>query len=357
MNVPKARKLPSGTWFIQLRLGGESIPVSGATEKAVIREAERIKADYRTGAREERSKAKNKASPTIGEAMGKYISERENVLSPSTVRSYEIIRNRLKFIETYRLSDMNDGEWQRILNTLAAKYKPKTMKNTMVFLRSAVGAAGYSMPDLELPQAAPRKAAFLNDEEILKFIKAVADTDIAVPALLALSSMRVSEIKGLRWENIEKDADFVRVEDVIIPDKHNKPVRKDRAKNISSTRNVPILIPELKAALERDRKPSGPVMEISDKALRYRLAKVCREAGITVVGIHGLRHSFASLAYHLKMPELIAMEIGGWSDAGTMRRIYTHIAQSDIDRYKGVLSDFYAGNKGKNANKNANEAK
>ncbi len=58
VNVPKARKLASGTWFIQLRLGGESIPVSGATEKAVTREAERIKAEYRAGAREQKSRLK-----------------------------------------------------------------------------------------------------------------------------------------------------------------------------------------------------------------------------------------------------------------------------------------------------------
>lgn len=58
MNVPKARKLASGTWFIQLRLGGESIPVSAATERAVTREALRIKAEYRAGMREQKSRLK-----------------------------------------------------------------------------------------------------------------------------------------------------------------------------------------------------------------------------------------------------------------------------------------------------------
>ena len=47
MNVPKARKLPSGNWFIQLRLGGESISITAATEMAgmsrqTIRIRERI---------------------------------------------------------------------------------------------------------------------------------------------------------------------------------------------------------------------------------------------------------------------------------------------------------------------------
>ena len=55
------------------------------------------------------------------------------------------------------------------------------------------------------------------------------------------------------------------------------------------------------------------------------------------VGVHGLR----SLAYHLQIPEQIAMEIGGWSDIGTMRKIYTHIAQQDMERYKTKLQDFF----------------
>ena len=32
MKVPAPRKLPSGSWFIQLRLGGESIPVTAAAK-------------------------------------------------------------------------------------------------------------------------------------------------------------------------------------------------------------------------------------------------------------------------------------------------------------------------------------
>ena len=38
MKVPAPRKLPSGSWFIQLRLGGESIPVTAATAKDCTRE-------------------------------------------------------------------------------------------------------------------------------------------------------------------------------------------------------------------------------------------------------------------------------------------------------------------------------
>ena len=238
MNVPKARKLASGTWFIQLRLGGESIPVSGTTEKAVTREALRIKAEYKAGARV--SKGTKDASPTIGEAIERYIRERENVLSPVTIRAYEIMQKRLEPYGWRELGGMKREDWQLLLNELAAKYKPKTLKNTIVFLRSAVESAGGNVPKLELPQAATRSIPFLKADEIETFVKAVAGTDIAVPALLALSSLRLSEIRGLRWENIPVGADFIRVDDVMVLDSYNVYVPKNRAKNVSSARNVPI---------------------------------------------------------------------------------------------------------------------
>ena len=51
MKVPEPRKLKSGTWFIQMRLSGESIPVSAPTRTECIKQAEKIKADYRNGQR------------------------------------------------------------------------------------------------------------------------------------------------------------------------------------------------------------------------------------------------------------------------------------------------------------------
>jgi len=49
MKVPKSEKLPSGSYRIRLRLGGESISITKPTERKAIREAEKIKADYRNG--------------------------------------------------------------------------------------------------------------------------------------------------------------------------------------------------------------------------------------------------------------------------------------------------------------------
>jgi Site-specific recombinase XerD len=54
----------------------------------------------------------------------------------------------------------------------------------------------------------------------------------------------------------------------------------------------------------------------------------CKALDLPLVGIHGLRHSFASYMYALGVSAKIAMEIGGWSDDRTMVKIYTHVSQT-----------------------------
>ena len=43
------------------------------------------------------------------------------------------------------------------------------------------------------------------------------------------------------------------------------------------------------------------------------------------------------------------MKIGGWADTQTMRRIYTHISESDINAQSERFLDFF-----KNGNENGN---
>lgn len=66
-----------------------------------------------------------------------------------------------------------------------------------------------------------------------------------------------------------------------------------------------------------------------------------KSVDLSKVGIRGLQHSFASLAYHIGMPEKVAMQIGGWADNQTMHKIYTHIAQDEISKQAAAMTQFY----------------
>jgi integrase len=87
----------------------------------------------------------------------------------------------------------------------------------------------------------------------------------------------------------------------------------------------------------------GYIVPYGGTCLHKRINRICEANNLPKVGVHGLRHSFASLAYHLQIPEKIAMEIGGWSDDGTMRKIYTHLAQKDIANRAKDFSNFFIG--------------
>lgn len=354
IKIPKARKLPSGSWFIQLRLDGQSISITAPTEKACIRNAQAVKAEWLA----KKKLPEKPAEPhpvTLTEAIDNYILRKNRTLSPSTLRGYRAIqKHRFQSTMERQIDKIGDGEWQGIINDEAALASPKTIANAFRFIRTVIQQeTGHTIPmdRVQLPAIPPANTAFLQPEEIIKFVDAIKDTRVAVAALLALSSLRISEIAALRWEKIGQNPQFIRVAGSVVRGTDSTWVHRKQNKNQTSTRNVPILIPELTAAIERDRKPRGPVMDYDQDTLRSTVHKACQDAGITDVTIHGLRHSFASLAYHLQIPEKIAMEIGGWADPGTMHKIYTHIAQSDIARYQTAMADFYS----KNANKNANK--
>lgn len=345
MKVPKARKLSSGNWFIQLRLGGESIPVTARTEKECIRQAQYVKAEYQAGKRKAPEPEKPKG-PTLGEAIDAYIARRDAVLSPATIRGYKNIRkSRFSGVMGKHLEDISASDWQRIVNAEARlpKCSSKTLKNAWGFVASVIlEATGQPAPRVKLPQVMPNERPFLEPEQIRPFIDAVHGTKYEIPALLALSSLRRSEILALRWENIDLEKRIIRVRGSAVTDEHNKLVQKKENKNASSARNVPIMINELYEALAAAKKDSGLVAPYEPSAIWKSINSICKKNDLPAVGVHGLRHSFVSLAYHLDVPEKIVMEIGGWSDYQTMRKIYTHIAKSDVTKYTDQFKLFFS---------------
>lgn len=338
MKIPKARKLPSGSWFIQLRLNGESIPITAGSEAEVKRLAQLTKAEYLAGKRLDIGSDKR----TVGQLVDAYISDRSNVLSPATIRGYRTIRRcRFHTLMDRTAAELSSGDWIQAVNAEAALCSPKTLSNAWRFLATAMHAGGIDTPNVTLPQIPPNEHPYLEPDQIKPFIEAVKGSGIEIPVLLGLSSLRLSEICALDWSDVDLKKRRIRVAGAAVIDEHNQVVHKAQNKNRSSTRYVPIMMDELYAALERERQPSGPVVSFHPNSLRNKVNRVCKRLGFPLVGAHGLRHSFASLCYHLGVPEKVAMEIGGWSDYKTMRNIYTHIAKSDISKYENELTNFF----------------
>ena len=184
MKVPEPRKLKSGTWFIQMRLGGASVPVSAATRTECIRQAEKIKADYRNGKR-----LPCKSAQTLGQCVTAYIDAKRGVLSPSTIREYKSM-SRNRFTAQMKKPVREITNWQSIVSTEAKSVKPKTLKNAWMMVAAALKFGGYDVPKVTLPQVPPNERQWLDPEQIRVFVPDVANEPFAIPALLALHGLR-----------------------------------------------------------------------------------------------------------------------------------------------------------------------
>lgn len=333
VKVPEAEKLPSGSYRCRVMVNGQKKSFTAPTK----REAEQAALEYKIGLLAEENE---KPEITIRKAIDEYLTLKSGVLSPASVRGHRIKqRCYLQGIMDTPLSKLSAAAIQQEINS--EKCSPKTIRETWALIRPALKRYGVSY-DVSLPAVQSDEHAFLSADEIPIFLKEAEGSKYEIAFLLALHSLRVSEILGLRWENVDLKKQSITVRGATLFDENNKLVNKPTNKNRSSRRTIPIMIPRLFQLLSDAERTSEFVVIANPNSIRASANKICRKANLPEVGTHGLRHSFCSLAYKLGISEKVTMQLGGWSDYGTMRKIYTHIAQADISDSVQQIKNFFA---------------
>lgn len=329
LNIPKIVQLPSGSYSTKVMVDGIRYTITKETPEECAAEATAIK--YR--AKEAKKKEKTK-SLSLSNAIDQYIDARRGSASPATIYAYE--RYKINCFQSMMSSDVfatTDEQWQSAIRRESKGRSPKYIANVWGLVRASILEATGRTPRVNLPAKEKNERPYLEPDQIKVFVEAIKGESIEIAALLALSSLRRSEIKALKWENVDFAKKSIRISGAMVYAEGGM-IHKKQNKTSASSRTIPI-IPPLEEALRAAERTSEYVVPYNGSWLYQRINEICEANGLPKVGVHGLRHSFASLAYHLQIPEKIAMEIGGWSDDGTMRKIYTHLAQKDIaDRAK-----------------------
>lgn len=335
MKIPKPRKLPSGAWNVRVQLDGQTYSITRPTEKECVAEAAAMKARIK--------EARRRNTYSVSKAIDRYIEDRENILSPSTIRGYRAIqKNRFQSIMGRCIDDLTQEQCQRLVNQEAKLCSAKTLKNSWGFLSSVILDATGKNITVRLPQVVANDLPFLTAEQIPAFLDAVKGSRYEIAILLGLSSLRRSEILAVRWSDIDLKKGCIYVRGSAVLDENGKLVQRQENKNTSSRRTVPFLIPQLRAAVEAAPKPTEYAVTCNPNTIWSATNRACKRAGLPPIGAHGLRRSFASLAYHLNLPEEVTMRAGGWSDIYTMRKVYTKLSEQDITSQGQVYEGFFA---------------
>lgn len=188
-----------------------------------------------------------------------------------------------------------------------AEEHPRAAQLDRVMLRKALriawkaGLAPQSLSDADLlPQIDHKaaKAAVLQIDELRAYFKAAADSPYAVPLMLMACGLRRGEALGARWENLDIPAGTLAIVGQRLPGGAFAP-----PKTAASVRVVELPV-QLTVILRRMPRPIGGgwLCDISPNTLRNAHQKVIRAAGLPMITLHGLRHSFATAAVQQGVP-------------------------------------------------------
>ena len=266
-------------------------------------------------------------------AAKKYVAVKSNVLSPSTIRGYNIlIRNMDEAFQELDIMDIRTYDVQKLINDYSAEHAPKSVYNLNGFV---VSVLRFFIPNVviltTLPQK-PRKEPYTpSREDVIALLKEAESTEYYVPIYLATLSLRNSEIYALTMDDL--DGDQLTINKALVRSDHGY-VLKETPKTDASNRVITIPH-ELAERIREQGFIHGDYPLGVDKYLRRTLPKL----GIPFFSIHKLRHFFASYAHDLGYSEALIQKLGGWSTPETLRRVYRHAMNGD-DARKQISEDF-----------------
>lgn len=291
----------------------------------------------------EAAKREQKGIIRLEDAINAYIDARRGSVSPATIYGYEgYQKNTFQSMMMVNIRTTTDEQWQAAVKRESVGRSPKYIANAWGMIASAIEEATGNRPKARLPAKEHNQRPFLDPDQVLRFVEAIKGDSIEIAALLALSSLRRSEIKALRWSSIDFEKNAITVAGAAVYAGPSQGIVQKKQNKTSKSRRIVPMIPPLREALLAAERKSDLVITCNGSYMYQRINKICEREGLPKVGVHGLRHSFASLAYHLQIPQKITQEIGGWSDDGVMNRIYTHLAQKDIAARSKDFSNFFA---------------
>ena len=197
---------------------------------------------------------------------------------------------------------------------------------------------------VEPPRLCSPRQYFYTPEQLRTLFQAVEGTRLELVVKLAgYLGLRRSEICGLRWENVDLEHNLIHIRSVRTT--AGGSVVQKQPKTAHSIRKLGIAgLDDLVGLLRRERerqaqrKRQGPGWTDSGYVIVREDGRPCdpnrvtsyfhdfiQEHGLPPITIHGLRHTFASVANSARVPLLDIGKTLGHKDCTITGRVYTHI--------------------------------
>lgn len=222
----------------------------------------------------------------------------------------------------------------RLIHVTAHKALEDAVKDGLLFRNPTVGA--------NVPAKARSKTPSWTAEQVSTFLESVRGHRL-YPAflMLATTGLRRSELLGLRWADVDLEAGTTAVRQVVSLDRYRPFLAEPKT---AKSRRVVALDPRTVATLKSHRKAqredrfsAGPAWQSTDlifttcdggllhpQSLSGAFERAAKAAKLPPIGIHGLRHSHASMGLAAGVPLVIMSERLGHSSTAITGDVYSH---------------------------------
>lgn len=329
--MPKAKKLPSGSYRCQAYIGTDENgkrrykSFTASTKK----KAELMAAEFVNSAkREEKINAK-----TFGEAMLEYNETKKKFISPSTYVGYESLRNTVLLeLSQKPISEITEKTVQKYIDSITDRISPKTIMNRISYINSVLKYEKLQpIQDITRPKKKMAEIHIVTDTDMRKLLKATEGTELGLAIrLAAFIPARRSEICALNADDFH--GNYVTINKAVVLNKDREWVLKD-PKSYSSYRTVQ-LPKEIIKLIPR----SGKVISANPDKLYKQFKKMLDSLGMDF-RFHDLRHYGATFLHAQGIPDKYIMQRGGWSNVATLQNIYTHCLPETTDKATHAVID------------------
>lgn len=157
--------------------------------------------------------------------------------------------------------------------------------------KAGIAPPGLFDPELVPPiDHTPAKALVLNSDQLRAYMAAAAQTEAAPVLLLCCCGLRRGEAMGARWEHLDLKTSTLKVV--------GQRVGNELAplKTRAATRQLELPPVVMAAIMKQRRQLAGWVCDLSQQRVYAAHREALAAARLPAVTLHGLRHSFATLA-------------------------------------------------------------
>lgn len=306
---------------------------------------------------------------TLRELVTRYLELHGPDLAPATRAVYgKRVNLILDPLGDLPLARITTARLQAVVVGLRKRYAPSTIINGWAPVRGALKRAaawGLIAADpaigVAIPGAGRAKPRAWTAEETARFLAAEGNEPRygLVWRLMLATGVRKGEIAALHWEDVNLGRGELLIHRTMTVDGNGKRVLQHDTK---THRPRAIAIPaSLVAALKAHHKataerrlaaaPASFVADLVfvtyqgtpiDETLHRQLANACRRAGVPHHGLHGLRHTYATLELEHGTPPKIVQERLGHSTIAMTLDTYSHVS-ADLQRAAAERFDAFLG--------------